>query len=121
MITRHAVVRTEFRAIHCYPAAPDEVYYLRGRHRHTFKVEVSVQQFHNERDVEYIMLKNWLDTSVLSNLHSRDLGAMSCEAMAEEILERVRLRYPGRGLSVDVLEDGENGASLAYFPEPLQA
>lgn len=116
MIERFAVVTTQFRALHNWPDAPDEVYYLRGRHRHIFKVNVHVEQKHNERDVEYIMLKQWLENEVLFRYHKQDVGSLSCEAMAEQIVRDVQKRHPSRYLVVSVLEDGENGAVLTFDP-----
>ena len=36
--------------------------------------------------------------------------------LAEELIDYITDKYPNRVISVEVSEDGENGATLSYFP-----
>lgn len=106
MIT--AIITTQFEGIHKYPAASGAEEFLKYPHRHIFYVEVRIEQFHDNRDIEYIGFKRWLNT-VLKG----DLGSNSCEMIANELVNRIKAKYPGRKLIVKVLEDNENGAEVS--------
>ena len=97
--------RTSFEGFHCWPDAPDEVGFLRFRHRHTFHVEVKVGVVHGDRDVEFILLKRDVDGFIKETLKG-DTSNWSCERWAAEILERFDAD------EVTVSEDGENGATV---------
>lgn len=101
-----AVVRTTFEGSHCWPGAPEgPEEHLRNTHRHLFHVTVWVEQRHDNRDIEYLGFKRWLD----GELRTGELGARSCEMLADEIKDIVR-RKTGTRVRVEVSEDGENGA-----------
>lgn len=114
-MTRWAKITHRFEGLHRYSDAPLNVSYLQHVHRHLFHVTLWIEQFHNERDVEYLtvlqQLKSFLRLETL-NVDS------SCETIAENILAWARKLYPavdghfGRALRCEVLEDGENGALL---------
>lgn len=106
-MTYWAKVTTRFEGFHKYPDAPEEVWFLKHMHRHMFHVTVWLQQFHTERDIEYIMFLHKLETMVQS---LRNGQAKSCETMAEQIVRWVMGEYPGRTVKVEVTEDGESGA-----------
>lgn len=112
-----AVVRTRFEALHQWDDALNEVDFLRDSHRHEFHVKVKVEQFHDDRDVEYIMLKRALDDYLAQ--WDRDQGQQSCEMMCKRILnEFLFLGYGDqRKYVVSVTEDGENGAEVTYSDE----
>ena len=95
--------RTSFEGFHCWPDAPDEVSFLRARHRHIFHVEVKVQVIHGDRDVEFILLKREVDLFIEKTLKGNTAN-WSCERWALEILEEFGAE------EVTVSEDGENGA-----------
>lgn len=109
-----AVVKFQFEGIHFYKDAPDEVSFLRHPHRHIFHCEVWLQQFHEDRDIEYIMLKKDLQTKFTGG----DLGKMSCEMIAEEIAKYLAEQYCSilvkRKIKVFVSEDNENGCCIEY-------
>lgn len=105
-IRRRVWVTFEQVGFHCYPDAPDEVAYLRDRHRHVFKFKVTIDVEHNERDIEFHMLKNFL----LANYLVPECQGKSCETMAEEVAALVHRKYPLRQVEVEVSEDGECGA-----------
>lgn len=110
-MSTYAVVKTRFQGLHRYPDAPAPVEFLSHPHRHEFHVRVLLQQFHDERDVEYLQFKDELN-AVLKGfpMHEAD----SCETMARMLAQILTGRYPGRGGSVRLTEDGENGAIVTF-------
>ena len=108
--------------IHKYPAAltdpklatGDEydVSFLGYPHRHTFHFKVQIQVFHQDRDIEFIQFKRWLE-----NLYKEDtiqLDYKSCEMICDELAEAINEQYPARAITITVSEDGENGATIEY-------
>jgi hypothetical protein len=108
--------------IHCYPAAATDpklktgdeydVSFLGHEHRHIFFFKVAIQVFHNDRDIEFIQFKRWLEnqynTSVLKLNHK------SCEMIADDLYDVIATRYTGRKISISVAEDNENGCKIEY-------
>ena len=109
--------------IHLYPAAKDDpklatgdwddVSFLGVAHRHIFHFKVRIEVFHDDRDIEFIQFKRWMermyDSSVL------ELNHKSCEMIADDLYQEISTKYPGRFVEIDVAEDGENGCSI-YYP-----
>jgi hypothetical protein len=110
--------------IHKYPAAATDptlatgdeydVSFLAHPHRHIFHFRVWINVFHNDRDVEFIQFKRWLE-----KLYSGDQGVLSldyksCEMMADDLYIQIADRYPGRTVWIEVSEDGENGCQIRY-------
>ena len=109
--------------IHLYPAAKDDpklatgdwddVSFLGVAHRHIFHFKVRIEVFHDDRDIEFIQFKRWMerlyDQSVL------ELNHKSCEMIADDLYQEISTTYPGRFVEIDVAEDGENGCSI-YYP-----
>jgi tRNA U34 5-carboxymethylaminomethyl modifying enzyme MnmG/GidA len=104
-MTIYALIKTRFEGVHKYPEAAGNESFLKYPHRHIFYVEVKIEQFHDNRDIEYIAFKRWLNTVLDSNLDYK-----SCEMIANELILKIQTRYPGRAITVQVLEDNENGA-----------
>lgn len=108
--------------IHKYPAAltdpklatGDEydVSFLGHPHRHTFHFKVSIEVFHNDRDIEFIQFKRWLE-----NLYKDDVLALdykSCEMIADDMYVQIATKYPSRDVVISVAEDNENGCEITY-------
>ena len=108
--------------IHCYPAAATDpalatgdqydVSFLGTPHRHIFYFLVWIDVIHNDRDIEFIQFKRWLE-----NLYRDDvlkLDYKSCEMMADDLYLQIASRYPDRAVWIEVAEDGENGALIKY-------
>lgn len=109
---RYIYVTTQFEGIHRYQDAPDRVNYLRNYHRHLFKIRLQVEVEHNERDIEFIMFKQDLETYISQHFVDTQLD-MSCETIAEELINYVKKEYYiDRKVICEVSEDGENGAIL---------
>ena len=101
-------ITTQFEGMHRYENAPHEVSYLRNFHRHIFKVKVVIEVFHNDRELEFILFKRYINAIIKKYINKANAG--SCEMMAEIITDKVLEAYPERELTVEVSEDGENGA-----------
>ena len=100
--------------IHKYPDAPDGVEFLKYPHRHIFHFRVELEVFHDDRDVEFILLKRELEG--LYNKGTLQLDYKSCEMMADDLFEYIKKEYPDRDVIIEVSEDGENG-TRAYYPK----
>lgn len=108
--------------IHKYPAAltdpalatGDEydVSFLGYPHRHIFHFKVTVAVTHNDRDIEFIQFKRWLEN--LYNSGTLQLDYKSCEMMADDLYLQIAAAFPGRAVTIEISEDGENGATIEY-------
>ena len=120
--------------IHKYPAALDDpklatggwddVSFLGYPHRHIFHFRVQIEVYHDDREIEFIQFKRWLqrlydmapdgseghsDTGVL------ELDYKSCEMIADELCLEIRQRYGSkRDIQIEVSEDNENGCQVFY-------
>lgn len=108
--------------IHRYPAALEDpklktgdeydVSFLGHPHRHIFYFKVYIEVFHDDRDIEFIQFKRWLN-----NLYGQgelQLDYKSCEMIAEDLYLKINSKYPGRDVWIDVSEDNENGTFVKF-------
>ena len=110
--------------IHCYPAAATDpklctageydVSFLASPHRHMFHFRVSIDVFHNDRDIEFIQFKRWLESLYSGSNTVLELDWKSCEMIADDLYLQIADQYPGRNITIEVSEDGENGCSINY-------
>lgn len=108
--------------IHKYPAAltdpklatGDEydVSFLGYPHRHIFHFKVEIQVFHDDRDIEFIQFKRWLEN--LYSTGTLELDYKSCEMICDDLAGQINNKYPNRKLNITVSEDNENGATCTY-------
>ena len=108
--------------IHKYPAAltdpklatGDEydVSFLGYSHRHIFHFKVEIQVFHDDRDIEFIQFKRWLEN--LYSTGTLELDYKSCEMICDDLAGQINNKYPNRKLNITVSEDNENGATCTY-------
>jgi len=108
--------------IHCYPAAATDpalatgdeydVSFLGTPHRHIFHFRVWIDVLHNDRDIEFIQFKRWLENLYKAGILQLDYK--SCEMMADDLYAEIAGRYPDRAVWIEVAEDGENGALIKY-------
>jgi hypothetical protein len=119
---RKIFVTFQKEGIHRYPAAATDpllatgdeydVSFLAMPHRHIFHFRVAIDVFHNDRDIEFIQFKRWLE-----NLYNDAILALdykSCEMIADDLYLQIAQRYPNRCVTIEVSEDGENGCSIEY-------
>lgn len=109
---KYITVKTSFRGFHKYTNAPDEVAFLRNKHRHVFGVRVSIEVDHSDRDVEFFILQQEIDQCISENFLNKELEE-SCEMIAETIAEYL-LQREYKILQVEVDEDGENAGGIRY-------
>ena len=119
---RQIWVTFQKEGIHCYPAAASDpalatgdeydVSFLASPHRHIFHFQVWIEVVHNDRDIEFIQFKRWLE-----NLYRDDtlqLDHKSCEMISDDLYLQIAQKYPDRAIWIEVSEDGENGALIKY-------
>ncbi len=108
--------------IHRYPAALEDpklktgdeydVSFLGHPHRHIFHFKVYIEVFHDDRDIEFIQFKRWLN-----NLYGQgelQLDYKSCEMIAEDLYLKINSKYPRRTVWIEVSEDNENGTFIKF-------
>jgi hypothetical protein len=121
---RQIWVTFQKEGIHCYPAAATDpalatgdeydVSFLGTPHRHIFHFRVSIDVFHNDRDIEFIQFKRWLISLYNGQNSVLELNYKSCEMIADDLYSQIAARYPNRAVIIDVSEDGENGCIIHY-------
>jgi len=89
-----------------------EVSFLGHPHRHMFHFEVEMQVFHDDRDVEFILLKRELEG--LYDQGTLQLDYKSCEMLCDDLSDYILDKYSGRNLRISISEDNENGATAVY-------
>ena len=115
-------VSLQKEGMHKYPAAltdpslatGDEydVSFLGYPHRHIFHFKVWIQVTHNDRDIEFIQFKRWLENLYKGGVLQLDFK--SCEMMSDDLYDAISERYPDREVWIEVSEDGENGSFIKY-------
>lgn len=108
--------------IHKYPAALEDpklatgdeydVSFLGYPHRHIFHFKVEIEVFHNDRDIEFIQFKRWMEGLYADG--TLQLDYKSCEMICDDLAEHINNKYPNRKLTITVSEDNENGATCTY-------
>jgi hypothetical protein len=123
-------VTLQKEGIHKYPGADTDpslatgdeydVSFLGYPHRHLFHFRVAIQVFHNDREIEFIQFKRWLENSFTNGV--LQLNYKSCEMICDDLYQMIANRYPDRDIEITVSEDGENGATIYYnTTKPLQS
>ena len=108
--------------IHKYPqaltdpllATGDEydVSFLGYPHRHIFHFRVDIEVFHDDRELEFIQFKRWLESLYRTNVLQLDYR--SCEMISDDLAVLIKDKYPGRKFKISVSEDNENGSYAEY-------
>lgn len=126
---RMIFVTFQKEGIHKYPAAASDfnlktgdqydVSFLGTPHRHIFHFNVAIEVFHNDRDIEFIQFKRWLENQYSNGI--LELNYKSCEMISDDLYDVIATRYPEREIIITVSEDGENGATIQYkLNQPYQ-
>lgn len=124
-VTKRTIFVTfQKEGVHKYPGADtdpklatggwDDVSFLGVLHRHVFHFRVEIDVVHNDRDIEFIQFKRWLER--LYSMETLQLDYKSCEMIAEDLAGEISQKYPNRAFNVTVSEDNENGATLFFEP-----
>ena len=103
--------------IHHYPAALTnanlaDVSFLGHPHRHLFHFKVWIEVTHDDRDIEFIQFKRWVESLYISSTLSLD--NKSCEMISNDLHYTITNEYPNRAIWIEVSEDGENGSFIKY-------
>ena len=108
--------------IHKYPAALEDpklatgdeydVSFLGYPHRHIFHFKIEIEVFHDDRDIEFIQFKRWLEGLYADG--TLQLDYKSCEMICDDLANTINFKYPNRNLTITVSEDNENGATCSY-------
>ena len=122
---RQIWVTFQKEGVHLYPAAKDDpalatggwddVSFLGVAHRHIFHFRVAIDVFHDDRDIEFIQFKRWLESLYATDI--LELNHRSCEMIAEELAQEIHNKYPNRSITISVAEDNENGATMTFNPK----
>jgi hypothetical protein len=126
-------VKFQKEGIHKYPAALDDpklatgewddVSFLGYPHRHMFHFRVSIEVFHDDREIEFIQFSRWLqrlytigtdDKQSSDSTQVLNLDYKSCEMISDELAIIIKDKYPNRDLTIEISEDDENGSSTFY-------
>ena len=110
-------VKFQKEGIHRYPAALtdaalEDVQFLGYPHRHVFHFRVAIEVFHDDRDIEFIQFKRWLEG--LYGTGTLALDFQSCEMLSDALASAIGQTYANRKVIIEVSEDGENGSYAEY-------
>ncbi len=111
-MTNYVWVTTQREMIHQYPDAPEGVEFLKHPHRHMFKFKVWIEVFHNDRDIEFILFKRFIEKKIKQM--DADLETKSCEMISDYLFYEINAKYPERTIKIEVSEDGEDGSLYEY-------
>jgi len=110
-------VQFQKEGIHRYPdaltnPALEDVKFLGYDHRHIFHFKVEMTVTHDDRDIEFILLKRELENLYVDG--TLQLDYKSCEMMCDDLYDYIKEAYPNRNVTITISEDGENGATAIY-------
>lgn len=90
---------------HKWQGAPDQVSFLRDRHRHEFEIYCQFDVEDADREIEIFIQQAKIENYLQRKYgYPCEFGGMSCEMIAWELLEAFD------ATEVKVLEDGAGGA-----------
>jgi hypothetical protein len=108
---------------HCFPEAGNDERYATGdyydvshlanKHMHYFFFKVWVEVNHNNRDIEFIQFRRWLESLYQTN--TLQLNNSSCEMICENLYKEISAKYPNLDVKIEVSEDGINGAYVEFL------
>ena len=112
------IIKDQFAALHSWPDCPyEEVAFIRNPHRHIFYVQLKIEVSHDDRELEFFMVKKVL-SKILHDIYAdRDLGPNSCEMLCKDIKLAFEIKFPRkiRIYSISVSEDNENGSEVTFY------
>ena len=112
-------VTAQFVGFHCWSDAPAKVDFLRHLHRHVFHVKLWLNVTHDDRQLEFFLVKEQLEIAIRSLQGTLTLEPrLSCEMMGLTLARSMYEQNPAMGeaiVQIEVNEDGENGAILTWY------
>lgn len=89
-----------------------DVSHLGTKHFHYFNFKVWVQVSHDNRDIEFIQLRRWIEDQYQQGALNMD--HKSCEMLCNDLYEKLHEKYPNAEIRIDISEEGINGAYVEY-------
>ena len=124
-IKRWIEVPFQKEGLHYYPGAdtaPDlatgdeyDVSFLGREHFHYFYFTVRIEVFTNNRDLEFIQFRRWLEKLYSDSVLT--LNHKSCEMMSEDLFAKINEKWPNRDVVISVAEDNINRAIVEFTKE----
>lgn len=121
-VKRWIEVQFQKEGVHYYPGADtrsdlatggdDDVSFLGSPHFHYFYFTVRIEVFHNDRDLEFIQFRRWLERLYSSS--TLQMNHKSCEMLAEDLHGQIQVTWPNRDMVISVAEDNINRAVLEF-------
>lgn len=105
------IVHFDIPSIHNWPDAPSEVAHLRIPHSHVFNFEVAISVTHDDRELEFELVKRKLAPKMTNAIEFTAPSKRSCELMAKQCCHLVEQLYGPRDVQCKVFEDHIDGAS----------
>ena len=88
------VVKFQVEGVHNWPEASKfepTMKYLEHPHRHMFHIDARREVFHDDRDIEFIQFKRWLEGLYEGTL---ELDYKSCEMISDALATEIQNKYP---------------------------
>ena len=108
----YIAVRTQFEGYHAYPDAGSidpRIKFLERPHRHVFHVTARMSVTHDDRELEFFLVKWALNDWIAATFGNTQSLTNSCESIATRIIhEHLIPKWGDRDYVVTVSEDGEN-------------
>ncbi len=89
-----------------------DVSHLGFKHMHYFFFKVWVQVHHDNRDIEFIQMRRWIEELYDSGYLAID--NQSCEQMSDCLQNQLAAKYPNSEIRIDISEENINGAYTEY-------
>jgi hypothetical protein len=110
IMKKQVIIQFEIEGFHHYPDAPEQVKFLSDSHRHTFKVKAGYEVEDSNREKEIFIERDYIKQYLTESFgYPCQFGAMSCEMIAEEILEYAQ---PEQMIWCEVWEEETGGARV---------
>lgn len=107
---KQVICKITIEGFHNYPQPPKQVSFLSDIHRHQFEITFAYDVKHLNRDVEIFIQRDEVQDYLYEAYGNPcQFGAMSCEHIANEILEFIE---PDGGVWVEVWEEKTGGARI---------
>ena len=117
MIETYIEVPFSFYFKHCYKHAPDQVKFLREEHPHDFDCLVTIEVLHNDRELEFYIVREFLNSKIVS-IKRRTAKKASCEMISDVIFSILQKEYGrDRKIMIRVKEDNKYGSFKVYTPK----
>ena len=102
----YIICRIDVDGFHFWKSAPDQLDFLRNKHRHVFVITAKIPVTHDDRQLEIIQTQHNIQNYLYKKYGNPcQFQNMSCEQIAFELANEFNAK------AVTVLEDGFGGAT----------